>query len=79
MATIEQTPKAFGAPGIPPRWTRGAKEAVGTAYSTSRQVWFTVSGGILIYSRMIGSDLGHRKVCSDELHVCVRRCTGQRA
>ena len=47
MATIEQTPKAFGAPGIPPQWTRGAKEAVGTAYSTSSQVWFTVSGGIL--------------------------------
>jgi hypothetical protein len=32
MATIEQTPKACGAPGIPPRWTPGAKEAVGTAY-----------------------------------------------
>jgi glucoamylase len=47
MATIEETPKAFGAPGIAPRWTRGAKEAVGTAYSTSSRVWFTVSGGIL--------------------------------
>jgi glucoamylase len=47
VATIEHTPKAFGAPGIEPRWTRGAKEAVGTAYSTSSRVWFTVSGGIL--------------------------------
>jgi len=47
MATIEETPKAFGAPGISPRWTHGAKEAVGTAYSTSSRVWFTVSGGVL--------------------------------
>ena len=47
MATIELEPKAIGAPGIEPRWTRSAKEAVGTAYSTSSRVWFTVSGGVL--------------------------------
>lgn len=47
MATIEQMPKAFGGPGITPRWTRGAKEAVGTSYSTSSRVWYTVSGGVL--------------------------------
>jgi glucoamylase len=47
MATIENSPKAFGAPGIQPRWTRSAKEAVGTAYSASSRVWFTVSGGIV--------------------------------
>jgi glucoamylase len=38
---------AFGAPGIPPRWTSSSKEGVGTAYSTSSRIWFTVSHGIL--------------------------------
>jgi glucoamylase len=47
LATIKNSPDAFGAPGIAPRWTRGAKEVVGTAYSTSSRIWFTVSGGIL--------------------------------
>jgi len=47
LATIEHSPKAFGAPGIAPRWTRSAKEAIGTAYSSSSRIWFTVSGGIL--------------------------------
>ena len=32
---------APGGPGIEPRWTRGAKAAVGTAYSTSSRVWYT--------------------------------------
>ena len=30
-----------------PRWTRGAKDAVGTAYSTSSKVWYTLAGGCL--------------------------------
>jgi glucoamylase len=47
MATIQQYPRATGEPGIPPRWTRSAKQVVGTAYSTPSHVWFTVSGGIL--------------------------------
>lgn len=34
-------------PGIDPRWTRGNKDAVGTAYSASSRVWFTLSSGIL--------------------------------
>lgn len=38
---------AFGHPGIPPRWTRSAKEGVGTAYHTASRVWFTLSHGIL--------------------------------
>jgi len=38
---------AFGQPGIPPRWTRSSKEGLGTAYSTSSRVWFTLSHGIL--------------------------------
>jgi glucoamylase len=33
---------APGGPGIEPRWTHGAKVAVGTAYSTSSRVWYTL-------------------------------------
>ncbi len=40
-------PEAFGKPGIEPRWTRSNKEGVGTAYSTSSRVWFTLSHGIV--------------------------------
>jgi glucoamylase len=43
----ESTRVAPGGPGLPPRWTRGAKEAVGTAYSTASRVWYTVAAGIL--------------------------------
>lgn len=38
---------AFGAPGIPPRWSSSQKDGVGTAYSASSRVWFTISHGIL--------------------------------
>lgn len=38
---------AFGRPGLPPRWTSSSKDGVGTAYSASSRVWFTVSHGIL--------------------------------
>src|ERR1051325_10577682 len=38
---------APGGPGLPPRWTRGAKEAVGTAYSTASRVWYTIAAGIV--------------------------------
>ncbi|MGA9579708.1 MAG: hypothetical protein WBV90_19005, partial [Terrimicrobiaceae bacterium] len=39
--------RAFGAPGIEPRWTHSAKEGIGTAYHSSCHVWFTISHGIL--------------------------------
>ena len=39
--------RAFGAPGIEPRWTHSAKEGIGTAYHSSCHVWFTLSHGIL--------------------------------
>ena len=39
--------QAFGAPGIEPRWTHANKAGVGTAYSTSSRVWFTVWNGIV--------------------------------
>jgi glucoamylase len=38
---------AFGAPGLSPRWTSSEKDAVGTAYSASSRVWFTISHGII--------------------------------
>lgn len=38
---------APGGPGIVPRWTRGAKEAVGTAYAVSSRVWYTMAGGVI--------------------------------
>src|SRR5919201_6379284 len=38
---------ASGGPGSAPTWARGDKDAVGTAYSTSSRVWFTLSQGIL--------------------------------
>jgi glucoamylase len=38
---------APGGPGIEPRWTRGAKVAVGTAYSTSSNVWYTLDYGCI--------------------------------
>ena len=47
MTVVRNETKAFGGPGIAPRWTRGAKDAVGTAYSSSSRVWFTASAGIL--------------------------------
>ncbi|MGH2544332.1 MAG: glycoside hydrolase family 15 protein, partial [Ardenticatenaceae bacterium] len=38
---------APGGPGILPHWTRGDKDAVGTAYSTASLVWYTISEGII--------------------------------
>jgi len=37
---------APGAPGIEPRWTAGAKDAVGTAYAVSSRVWYTLANGV---------------------------------
>jgi glucoamylase len=39
--------KAFGWPGIEPRWTHGGKDGVGTAYAASSRVWFTFWNGII--------------------------------
>jgi glucoamylase len=38
---------AFGAPGMPPKWARSAKDGVGTAYAASSRIWFTVWNGVL--------------------------------
>jgi glucoamylase len=39
--------RAFGWPGIEPRWTHGGKDGVGTAYAASSRVWFTLWNGIV--------------------------------
>lgn len=39
--------QAFGGPGIEPRWTQGNKDGVGTAYSASSRVWFTLWNGVI--------------------------------
>ena len=44
---IDGSGPAFGAPGLEPRWTSAAKDTVGTAYSASSRVWYTISHGIL--------------------------------
>ena len=47
MITSSVPRLAPGGPGIEPRWTRGAKVAVGTAYSTSSRVWYTLDYGCI--------------------------------
>ena len=42
-----QGAEAFGRPGIEPRWTHSDKEGVGTAYSASSHLWFTIWNGIV--------------------------------
>src|SRR6478672_12506885 len=39
--------KAFGWPGIEPKWTHGGKDGVGTAYATSSRIWFTLWNGVI--------------------------------
>lgn len=47
MAIIHNSRPSTGGPGIAPRWTRGAKDAVGTAYSVAASIWFTFSAGVV--------------------------------
>ncbi|MGF6851412.1 hypothetical protein OKW29_000298 [Paraburkholderia sp. CI3] len=47
MANLLQSNPAPGAPGNPLNWSRADKDAVGTAYSLSSQVWYTSARGIL--------------------------------
>jgi glucoamylase len=39
--------EAFGKPGIEPRWTHSNKAGIGTAYSTSSHLWYTIWDGIV--------------------------------
>lgn len=47
MVSFRGSYNAFGAPGIPPKWTRGNKDGIGTAYSSDSKIWFTVWRGTL--------------------------------
>jgi glucoamylase len=47
MSNSNSPTLAPGGPGIEPRWTRGAKVGVGTAYSTSSRVWYTLDSGCI--------------------------------
>jgi glucoamylase len=47
MTEIRGRRDAFGHPGMPPRWARGAKDGVGTAYSTPSRIWFTLFSGVV--------------------------------
>jgi Glucodextranase, domain N len=47
MTNLSAPRLAPGGPGIEPRWTRCAKVAVGTAYSTSSRVWYTLDQGCI--------------------------------
>jgi glucoamylase len=46
MQGVSET-EAFGKPGIEPRWTHSNKDGVGTAYSSSSHLWFTIWNGIV--------------------------------
>jgi glucoamylase len=47
MMILNNKRPAFGRPGMEPRWTSSAKDCVGTAYSASSRIWYTISHGIL--------------------------------
>jgi len=47
LIDIPNRMRAFGSPGIEPRWTHGGKDGVGTAYAASSLVWFTFWNGIV--------------------------------
>jgi len=45
MSDSQQLPP--GHPGIPPRWTAGAKTAIGRSADEHSRVWFTIARGIV--------------------------------
>jgi glucoamylase len=47
LIDIPNQTKAFGWPGIEPRWTHGGKDGLGTAYAASSRLWFTFWNGIV--------------------------------
>jgi glucoamylase len=47
MAEARSRKVAFGRPGLEPRWTHGNKDGVGTAYSGSSRIWFTIFQGVI--------------------------------
>lgn len=47
MAQSHPQSKAFGQPGVEPRWSQGNKDGVGTAYAAASRIWFALAQGIL--------------------------------
>ncbi|HKK26982.1 MAG TPA: glycoside hydrolase family 15 protein, partial [Gemmatimonadota bacterium] len=47
MTELLDGSRATGGPGIDPRWTRSAKEGIGTACSDASRLWYTTSAGIV--------------------------------
>jgi glucoamylase len=47
MAQPRGNHEAFGQPGLPPRWSPGDKDGIGTAYAASSRVWYTLWKGSL--------------------------------
>ena len=47
MVKLFKDNPAFGTSGIKPRWTHGSKQGIGTAYSTSSKIWFSLWNGVL--------------------------------
>lgn len=47
MAQLRGNQNAFGQPGLAPRWSPGDKDGVGTAYSASSRLWFTLWKGTI--------------------------------
>lgn len=60
MVHIRGDKEAFGAPGAEPRWIRGDKAAVGTAYSADSRLWFTVWRGVV--SEIFGHTIDQAQV-----------------
>ncbi|WP_294533752.1 glycoside hydrolase family 15 protein [uncultured Rhodoblastus sp.] len=47
MAVLLSKNPATGGPGIEPRWAQGDKDGIGTAFSDSSPLWFTIAAGVV--------------------------------
>ncbi len=70
---------AFGAPGLPPKWSHSNKDGIGTAYSADSRLWFTLWRGAVteVYAPLIDSpqlrDLGYLLTDGETFFHEVRR------
>lgn len=76
--------EAPGSPGIEPRWARGDKDGVGTAYTPASKIWFTLWNGIIteVYypyvdkpqiSQLLLTYTDGSSFCHDEIHGMIPR------
>jgi glucoamylase len=47
MPILSKLRRAFDGANVEPKWTRGAKDGVGTAYNYSSMLWYTIAEGIV--------------------------------